>query len=543
MPRIIDIPYVGTPTQNTSVIVTKELVTGRIRFEELAYWTGVYLNLDQAVSTSSNVTFKGLFVNRLSLNFLQVYKGISIGGYPSNIGTEGFDSSALVLSNNFFNTVTNQYELGSSTLRIINFKNNNDILNENFPLISTMAVGGSADDKKELSSGDKLFAIQVHGRGTVSHISTNTGELSFSAGQNFRQELNETDRAGTTFKIATQPNSIVLGQNTKFTHIRNTWSTGTDFIMRNNLFIGDGGEGGAPELFSDQGIQQVGHGATNLFIHNSNVRILGVPDQSTIVDNPSLRGTNRLTFITSRRNTQPGRRDAILRGDSIGIIDFRASNVPSSNTIGVLGGSITFGALENFTTATQGTGVSIATVNSATNTTSNRFLLSNLIHAYNSENHLFLNNTGTILASLSTSGFVVNVPFSAVDGLLSRTSVVSSATTLAPGVGATLELQGYKTYVLSKITTNYPSRVRIYSDSNSRALDLARTEGTTSTAYSGLIAEVITTSGSLTKLITPGIIGFNSETIATTTVYVSLTNKDVLSRNFVVTLDLLKLEK
>jgi hypothetical protein len=82
----------------------------------------------------------------------------------------------------------------------------------------------------------------------------------------------------------------------------------------------------------------------------------------------------------------------------------------------------------------------------------------------------------------------------------------------------------------------------LYTDATSRTSDSARTEGNDPTPGSGIIAEVITTSGSLTQLITPGVIGFNNDTSTVTTVYLSVTNKDTVSRSIGVTLTLLQLE-
>jgi hypothetical protein len=101
---------------------------------------------------------------------------------------------------------------------------------------------------------------------------------------------------------------------------------------------------------------------------------------------------------------------------------------------------------------------------------------------------------------------------------------------------------GAKSYLLSKVVTNYPAWVRIYTDATSRSADSSRTEGNDPLPGSGVIAEVITTSGSLTQLITPGVIGFNNDTTTTSTIYIAVTNKDVSSRTITIDLNVLKLE-
>lgn len=127
-------------------------------------------------------------------------------------------------------------------------------------------------------------------------------------------------------------------------------------------------------------------------------------------------------------------------------------------------------------------------------------------------------------------------------GLGSRSAVTTASGSIAAGASANVQLTGYKTYLLSKVVTTYPSWVRIYSDTTSRSSDSSRTEGYDPLPGAGVIAEVITTSGSLTQLITPGVMGFNNDTVPAETVYLRVTNNDVVSRDISVTLTLLQLE-
>ena len=130
-----------------------------------------------------------------------------------------------------------------------------------------------------------------------------------------------------------------------------------------------------------------------------------------------------------------------------------------------------------------------------------------------------------------------------VIGLSSRTTV-RATTALSLGVGSTENCQvaGAKSYLLSKVATNYPAWIRIYSDGASRTADASRTEGNDPLPGSGVIAEVITSVGGLTQLITPGVLGFNNDTTATSTVYLSVTNKDSVSRIISIDLTILQLE-
>lgn len=128
-------------------------------------------------------------------------------------------------------------------------------------------------------------------------------------------------------------------------------------------------------------------------------------------------------------------------------------------------------------------------------------------------------------------------------GLSSRTTVqATTSINVAPGASANCQVAGAKSYLLSKVTTNFPAWIRIYSDSASRTADASRTEGNDPLPGSGVIAEVITSAGVLTQLITPGVLGFNNDTIPTSTIYLAVTNKDSVSRIVNVNLTVLQLE-
>jgi len=128
-------------------------------------------------------------------------------------------------------------------------------------------------------------------------------------------------------------------------------------------------------------------------------------------------------------------------------------------------------------------------------------------------------------------------------GLSSRSSVAAiTGSSLATNQTGNCQASGYKSYLLSKVVTNYPAWVRIYTDAASRTADAARSEGNDPLPGAGVIAEVITTATALTQLITPGVVGFNNDTVTTSTIYLAVTNKDISSRVITVTLNLLQLE-
>jgi hypothetical protein len=142
----------------------------------------------------------------------------------------------------------------------------------------------------------------------------------------------------------------------------------------------------------------------------------------------------------------------------------------------------------------------------------------------------------TITASTGTSTGISG------SSLQSRTVSSGATGSLNSSTTATLNLTGFKTYVVQKIQTNYPSWVRLYSDDASRTIDISRIDSEDPVPGRGVICEVITTSGQLTQLITPAVIGFNNDTSATNVLYASVTNKDTIPRNITVSITLLQLE-
>jgi hypothetical protein len=158
--------------------------------------------------------------------------------------------------------------------------------------------------------------------------------------------------------------------------------------------------------------------------------------------------------------------------------------------------------------------------------------------------------TGQVLTKASNASFDTywttatgtGTVLSTSSGLSSRLTFAASAASLASGSTATIEIAGYKTYVLSKVATNYPAWVRVYTDSVSRTSDLYRDINYDPLPGTGVIVETISTSGSLSQVITPGVIGFNDDFTPVETVYLSVTNNDAVTRTVTVTLTLLQLE-
>lgn len=124
----------------------------------------------------------------------------------------------------------------------------------------------------------------------------------------------------------------------------------------------------------------------------------------------------------------------------------------------------------------------------------------------------------------------------------SRTTVSTSTVVLANGSTSTTFLNGFKTYALQKVSTNAAAWVVIYSDAASQTADISRSIGVDPAPGSGVIAEVITTAGNLTQLITPAVVGFNNDSPVTTSTYLKITNNSGISQSINVTLTVRQLE-
>jgi hypothetical protein len=109
------------------------------------------------------------------------------------------------------------------------------------------------------------------------------------------------------------------------------------------------------------------------------------------------------------------------------------------------------------------------------------------------------------------------------------------------GNSANLNITGFKSYLLMKVSVSVAAWVRIYSSDAYRTSDSTRAQGSDPLPGAGVIAEVITT-GSQTILITPGTIGFNSDDTPTTDIYVAVVNNSGGTAVITITLSILQLE-
>jgi len=153
--------------------------------------------------------------------------------------------------------------------------------------------------------------------------------------------------------------------------------------------------------------------------------------------------------------------------------------------------------------------------------------------------------TGNITSS-GSSEFSGTVDFTgaAVTGITTipaRTTASGTTLSIADAATDNLDITGFKAYNMLSIQTSGAAWVRIYANASSRTADASRNETSDPVANSGVIAEVITT-GAETILLTPGVFGFNAETVPTTNIPCAVTNKTGSTGTVTVTLTLLQAE-
>ena len=127
-----------------------------------------------------------------------------------------------------------------------------------------------------------------------------------------------------------------------------------------------------------------------------------------------------------------------------------------------------------------------------------------------------------------------------IGAIYSRSSHTNSTSVILNGSTENINIDGAKGYVLYKIQTSHASWVRIYSSDSARTSDSSRLEGNDPLAGTGVITEVITTSGT-TVLITPSTLGFTED--GSNSIPLAVTNKSGSDNAITVTLTLVRIEQ
>lgn len=125
--------------------------------------------------------------------------------------------------------------------------------------------------------------------------------------------------------------------------------------------------------------------------------------------------------------------------------------------------------------------------------------------------------------------------------LATRTTRSVTTGSIANGASANTTITGFSGYALLSIQTSVAAWVTVYTSTAARTADASRLITDDPVPGSGVIAEVITT-GAQTQTFTPGVFGYNDETVPTTDIQIKVVNRSGSSSAVTVTVKLLQLE-
>jgi hypothetical protein len=352
----------------------------------------------------STVTNQALFTtSSIVVNSLQSTQVVSSGGFPldSNgqalIRVANTQSVAAIVSN---------YTAGIlPEIAIRGYGQNRPggtSTTSPTPAVFMEGSRGTHSAPTAIRSNDVIGALSLGGYdGTRWSSDSNIfpSQAVFFARENWAGDATTTTNAGSGFLLRVQPNGTQLNLTSRQTLLSTNWVAGnttTNTPPQLTLAIGSGGDGTTPTLTPSGGVGSwTGYGKTNLSIVNTSPYIYGVTGQDSAPDNTTLINTNFIGFATGRRSGVSGRRDALQSGDGVGFIYFNAQTASSATSVGSQVGYTGIRMVENASGSARGSRYFIGTVNTGTNTASDRLSLDDKIHQYNSEKHVFRNAGGS----------------------------------------------------------------------------------------------------------------------------------------------------
>lgn len=213
-----------------------------------------------------------------------------------------------------------------------------------------------------------------------------------------------------------------------------------------------------------------GIGRTSINFVNATIDHFGVPAEAIgTADNPTLAGTNVYTFNSSRTSTFTGRKDQLLKDDTIGVIDFRGYTTPNSvASQGALSAQIVVRAIENFNTVGHGSYIQLRTASSGTFVSpSTRIELQDFRNTYSSKNHTFTDDNVTTVAQFNTSTIslhsfnITNGKFYFPDGTQQTTAwnVTATVPTTSASTGTVGQVAHDSNYIYICVATNSWKRI------------------------------------------------------------------------------------
>lgn len=487
-----------------------------------------YFGTQQPLTPTSNVQFATVQSFLGSNTNVQIFKNLEVGGFVSLFPSDGQI------------TLTNEYDFANTTLLIRGYANRYLPTGTNYAAVVGELAGGDPGVPSNTPNQANIVSFAsggYSGRSFTDSRERFTGELTFYAAETFNDTITHTTNVGTGFYIGTHPVATRLDATYDYQqkHIKQDWTFEGNYPVA-TILIGSGIDG-YKDITRNNGTVLTHEGSTKLTFLNTRLTVDGVVDEDTTgFDNPTLRNSNKITFISSRRSASDQRRNSLILDDSLGKLEFRGMNATTASISysGAFGGDIKYLALEPFTNLAAGTRMVVSTINTGTTTSSNRLSLSNRENVYSSDRHRFTDSQGNLIGVISTGTDTA---------LLSVRQLLTTATlALSQGSTSTTVIDGFKSYMLSKIQTSQESWVRIYSDLTSQLADLTRSITDDPSYNINLITEVVTTAGGLVQVIAPGVFGFNNESPVNNRIYISITNNTSTVAPITATLTCLKLE-
>lgn len=361
---------------------------------------------DQTLNTTSNVVF----------NSVRSSRAVSAGGFP--IDSNG---QILVRAGNTQSTalmVSNADTGVRSEITVRSFGQNlpgGGATTSPSPGFIVEGSRGTYASPTAVQNGDTLWFIGgggYDGARWPSDHQINQAQIIGLATENYAGNATTSTNGGARIIIRSQPQGTQLSSTSRQVWLSQSWTapSGSNPAQA-NIAIGNAFND-TPTLTNSAGSTTwTGFGASSISYINTKNYIFGVPSQDTSPDNPTLTATNFILFSTGRRSAASGRRNAVQANDTLGIINFYGQTANSSTSIGSIGGNILMYATENFGSTTQGTGFTVQTVNSGTNTLGVRLTTSDRATLNYSDRHTFYNADGTTtLVNVTTSTITLSKP-------------------------------------------------------------------------------------------------------------------------------------
>jgi len=340
-----------------------------------------------------------------------------------------------------------------------------------------------------------------------------------------------TGASAATYGNATAVPQIVVDGNGRITGITNVLISGSGGGGTSIIIRDDG------TLVGTAGTINFGEGLTSSTVVDDAVTITGITTSevrtNTLVVSGVATATNRLDLKSD--DSVPGRIDYYCEVTNAHFTRVQAAaHAEYSGNVTAILPTVDGDFIVGDTTSAISQDINTTGVITATSFTGSGSNLTNVVTSLTAGSGISIDqSTGDVTVTATGGGG---------SGLQSRTTV--TGTTASIGVGATdnITVTAGRSYMLHKVGVSTAAWVRIYTDATNRTADASRLEVTDPDPGSGVVAEVITTGISTTALMTPGVVGFNNDTPASTNVYLAVTNKGATTQTIDVTLHYLTLE-